>query len=92
MKIIYTTILLFIIIGSANAQNAIEITAMGGYQFGGSYTVETAKIKLDNTGTAGFTIDQCNVKPVDEIPMDAIYLEGTKNENGYKKWKQNKLS
>lgn len=28
---------------------------------------------------AGFTIDRCIIEPVEEIPMDAIYLEASKN-------------
>ncbi len=28
--------------------------------------------------TAGFRVDRCSVEPVDEMPMQAVYLEGTK--------------
>jgi hypothetical protein len=27
---------------------------------------------------AGFALERCTVEPVEEIPMEAIYLEGTK--------------
>ena len=64
MKIFYFTIFHFIISATSNAQNAIEISAMGGYQWGGNYTVETANIKIDNNGTFGMTIDI----PVPETP------------------------
>ncbi len=30
------------------------------------------------TQEAGFVVDRCVVEPVEEIPMDAVYLEGTK--------------
>jgi ubiquinone/menaquinone biosynthesis C-methylase UbiE len=30
------------------------------------------------TREAGFVVDRCVVEPVEEMPMDAIYLEGTK--------------
>jgi ubiquinone/menaquinone biosynthesis C-methylase UbiE len=30
--------------------------------------------------TVGFTVDRCVVEPVEELPMDAVYLEGVKEE------------
>jgi hypothetical protein len=47
-----------------NAQNAIEIAALGGYKWGGNYTVETAKIQIKNNGTFGMVLDF----PVPETP------------------------
>ena len=39
------------------------------------YTREQVRSWADD---AGFTIDRYEVKPVDEIPMDAVYLEATR--------------
>ena len=64
MRICYSIIFMFYVASISNAQNAIEISAMGGYQWGGNYTVETANIKIDNNGTFGMTIDI----PVPETP------------------------
>ena len=64
MKIIYATTLLFIISGNTHAQNAIEVSAMAGYQFGGNYAIETGSIKIDSQPSFGFMVGI----PVPETP------------------------
>jgi len=55
---------LFSISSASLAQNAIEISATGGYQFGGNYTIETGNIKIDSNPSFAFMVDI----PVPETP------------------------
>jgi hypothetical protein len=64
MRIYHFVIFIAIISGILNAQNAIEISAMGGYQFGGNYAIENGNIKIDSNPSFGFMVGI----PVPETP------------------------
>ena len=63
-KICLSLLLLLIIAGLPFAQEGIELTLLGGHNWGGSYDVSTSRIKFDNGPTVGFVIDI----PVKETP------------------------
>ena len=54
----------------------------GPIDYGGESDVVSLRYQREKLAAwvraAGFTIDHCVVEPVDEMPMDAVYLEGTK--------------
>jgi len=56
MKNYLIYISLFIISSTTHAQNAIEVSAMGGYQLGGNYGIETGNIKIDSKPSFGFMV------------------------------------
>jgi SAM-dependent methyltransferase len=54
----------------------------GVIDYGGQADLVALRYRVDDVKTwasnAGFRIDRCDVKPVEEMPMDAIYLEATR--------------
>jgi len=54
----------------------------GKIDFGGSFDVTALMIKKDDlkvwVQTAGFEVSKCEIAPVDDMPMDAVYLEAIK--------------
>lgn len=64
MKNLYLFVFLFSLSGVSLAQNAFEISTMGGYQLSGKYTIQSGNIKIDSNPSFALTLGI----PVPETP------------------------
>ena len=73
-KIYLSLLLLLNLAGLPAAQEGIELTLLGGHNWGGSYNISPGRIKFDNGPTAGFVID-IPVKETPGLMAEASYFQ-----------------